>query len=394
MRHCLVVVVGVLTAALGSFGLGATPAAATAQRCGTHPPASTADYQAVPDARDANFGIGDMTSAVRLPDGRRFFTLGDTAYYNVTRTAGRARSTASATTRRGCNRGTASRCWIAPGPGARSWVFAAATGRFGVLARGLGRRRLAPVCLLHAVVLELDVRKSGGSAVAAFELPRSELARIAPVPFSAKRIYGNGAVYDGGYIYTYASQAATCAFCFAGDMYVARVPETRFRCRRAWRFRSGSSWTANPSAAKPVLRAAVSTTNVQRYGNGFLLLTKTFTHRRARRRSLVVAEPRRARGRTSVLVYSVPAPPPSFVAGFIYQQPYTYNSFCSRARISPGNGVVSSYNVNTFDPDEAQRDGRMTGPRFVSIPIPSTPPADPRPVVTPGPVTLGPHVRR
>ena len=37
-------------------------------------------------------------------------------------------------------------------------------------------------------------------------------------------MFGQGAVYDGGYVYTYAPQMRTCAFCFASDMYVARVP--------------------------------------------------------------------------------------------------------------------------------------------------------------------------
>jgi hypothetical protein len=73
-----------------------------------------------------------------------------------------------------------------------------------------------------------------------------------------------------------------------------------------------------------VLTAAVSTTNVQKYGNGFLMLTKTFT---------IVAPDVEAWWSPNPegpwqdlgLVYSVPAPPPSFVAGFVYHQSYTYN---------------------------------------------------------------------
>jgi hypothetical protein len=40
--------------------------------------------------------------------------------------------------------------------------------------------------------------------------------------------------------------------------------------------------------------------------------------------------------------------------------------------------MLASYNVNTFDPAEAQRDGRMSGPRFFSISIPPPPSAPPR----------------
>src|SRR4029077_18088686 len=52
-------------------------------RCLPHPPGSTGDYQAITDSRDGTFGVGDMTSAVQLPDGRLFYTFGDTAYYGL-----------------------------------------------------------------------------------------------------------------------------------------------------------------------------------------------------------------------------------------------------------------------------------------------------------------------
>ena len=67
-----------------------------------------------------------------------------------------------------------------------------------------------------------------GAAVAAFDLPSLQLARDHDRSRSgAPACLGVGAVYDGGYLYAYASQRRTCAFCFAGDIYVARVPESQ-----------------------------------------------------------------------------------------------------------------------------------------------------------------------
>src|SRR6478609_7516926 len=78
-------VLAALAVCLAATGLVASPAAGGAAplHCSSHPPRTAADFQAVADQRNASFGVGDITSVVRLPDGRRFFTLGDTAYYNV-----------------------------------------------------------------------------------------------------------------------------------------------------------------------------------------------------------------------------------------------------------------------------------------------------------------------
>ena len=95
-------------------------------------------------------------------------------------------------------------------------------------------------------------------------------------------------------------------------MYVARVPESQIMVPSAWRFRSGTSWVGDRNAATPVLRAAVSNTDVQRYGNGFLLITKTVS---------IIGPPVEAwwspnpvgPWRDLGTVYSVPDPPQSRV---------------------------------------------------------------------------------
>ncbi|MGQ0823934.1 MAG: hypothetical protein ACT4OX_02695 [Actinomycetota bacterium] len=59
----------------------ASPAAAGV--CLARAPQTAAEYQAVADARSSSFGAGDLTTMVQLPDGRRLFVFGDTAYAQV-----------------------------------------------------------------------------------------------------------------------------------------------------------------------------------------------------------------------------------------------------------------------------------------------------------------------
>jgi hypothetical protein len=377
------VVLASLTMSVAAITTSTTPARADARHCFARAPVSVADYQSVTDRRDVNFGIGDITSVVKLPDGRRFFALGDTAYYGLN-------GDGSAGPLRGFGNNSA---WVQSGscvtllgrsgPGTRSWVLPPQQdGSFYWPGASVvvGPRLYV---FMQRLVMNTTFGTSVGAAVAAFDLPSLKLSRLTPIPWMAKRVFGGGAVYDGGYVYTYASQGLTCGFCFAGDMYVARVPESQIMVPSAWRFRSASSWVSDRNAATPVLRAAVSNTDVQRYGNGFLLITKTVS---------IIGPPVEAwwapnpdgPWRDLGTVYSVPSPPPARVAGYSYQQAYTYNPVVlANTRLADG-GLLGSYNVNSFDPADAQRDGRMFGPRFVSITVPAAPSAPPRATSSPG----------
>ncbi len=377
------VVLASLTMSVAAITAGTAPARADARHCFPRAPISVADYQSVTDRRDVNFGVGDITSVVKLPDGRRFFALGDTGYYDLN-------GDGSAGPLKGFGNNSA---WVqsgncvtllgSAGPGTRSWVLPPQQdGSFYWPGASVvvGARLYV---FMQRLVMNTTFGTSVGAAVAAFDLPSLKLSRLTPIPWMEKRVFGEGAVYDGGYVYTYASQARTCGFCFAGDMYVARVPESQIMVPSAWRFRSGSSWVSDRNAATPVLRAAVSNTDVQRYGNGFLLITKTVS---------IIGPPVEAwwapnpegPWRDLGTVYSVPSPPPARVSGYSYHQAYTYNPVVlANTRLADG-GLLGSYNVNSFDPAESQRDGRMFGPRFVSIRVPAPPSAPPRPASSPG----------
>ena len=372
-----------LTMSVAAITANSAPARADARHCFARPPISVADYQSVTDRRDVNFGVGDITSVVTLPDGRRFFTLGDTGYYGLN-------GDGSAGPLKGFGNNSA---WVQSGscvtllgragPGTKSWVLPPQQdGSFYWPGASVvvGPRLYV---FMQRLVMNTTFGTSVGAAVAAFDLPSLKLARLTPIPWMEKRVFGGGAVYDGGYVYTYASQGRTCGFCFAGDMYVARVPESQIMVPSAWRFRSGTSWVGDRNAATPVLRAAVSNTDVQRYGNGFLLITKTVS---------IIGPPVEAwwapnpegPWRDLGTVYSVPSPPPARVSGYSYHQAYTYNPVVlANTRLADG-GLLGSYNVNSFDPADAQRDGRMFGPRFVSITVPAAPNAPPRAASSPG----------
>lgn len=379
------ILVGPLVISLLGVGLGPVPpATASARRCAGHTLDRAADYQAVADGRDASFGIGDITSTVQLPDGRRFFTLGDTAYYNVA-PDGRAGPL------KGFGNNSA---WVQDGrcvtlldragPGARSWLLPPqhdGSVYWPGAAVVVGPRLYV---FLARLFLDNPFGTPVGSAVAAFDLPSLALARITTIPFKRLRILGIGAVYEGGFVYAYASEGRKCRFCFASNLYVARVRESQIHVPGAWRYRSGSGWVADANAAKPVLRAAVSNAGVQRYGHGYLLITKPLSivsPEVVARWSPNPVGPWRDLG----TVFSVPQPPPSHVPGFTYQHAYTYGPTVLTGRRLADGKYLASYNVNTFDPAEGRRDGLLAGPRFLSVHVPRPPAAPPRPSIAAGP---------
>ena len=268
-------------------------AAASTRRCATHPPRTANDFQAVADNRNANFGIGDLTSVVRLPDGRRFFTLATRRTTTSRPTAVPDRSTGSATTRRGCQSGNCFTLLNRAGPGARSWL--PPPQQDGSVYWPAASVVVGPrlYVFLNRVVPEAPVRPVGGSAVAAFELPW-----LAPRPHHDRSRSGRGSSRDrcrvrGGFIYAFSSRRRSCAFCFAGDLYVARCASDQIQVPAAWRYRSGSSWTADPNAAKPVSRDGGQQRRRPALRQRLPARHQAVQHHRPRRARVVVDEPSR-----------------------------------------------------------------------------------------------------
>jgi hypothetical protein len=356
------------------------------QRCLTHLPTSTADYGSVTDSRDADFGIGDVTSSVMLPDGRRFFALGDTAYYDVASDGSREQITAFGNNSAWVQTGNCFTLLNGADPGSKSWV---------VPPQHDGSFYWPGASVVVGSHLEVFMQRltlgdgfgtSLGAVVAEFDLPSLNLARITPVPWTSNRVYGAGAVYDGGYVYAYASQPRTCAYCFSSDLYLARVPADQLTSPSAWRFSSGARWVADPNSAWPVLPNAISNADVQPYGTGFLLITKPLSVFGAAVKAWWSPNPV-GPWRDLGTIFSVPDPPQSQVAGYTYHSAYTYNPIVYTSALLANGKFLASYNVNTFDTDEARTDGRLWGPRFVAVTLPpppvELPPPPPPPTVPP-----------
>ena len=384
-RLAVTVVLSVAATGLFTTGLPARPAAAAStRRCYAHPPRTAQDFQNVANGRSASFGVGDITSVVRLPDGRRFFTFGDTAYYDVAHDGHAGALQGFGNNSAWVQSGSCFTLLNRPGPGARSWLLPPqhdGSVYWPAASVVVGPRLYV---FLNRVFLDRPFGRSVGSAIAAFDLPSLSLARISTIPFQPAGVLGIGATYEAGYLYAYSSRRRPCAFCFAGDLYVARVREGQIPVPGAWRYRSGSSWVAGAGAARPVLTSAVSNADVRRYGNGYLLVTKPLS---------IIGPDVHAWWSPSPVgpwrnlgsVFSVPDPPPSFVPGFTYRHAYTYApTVLAGMRLADG-GLLASYNVNSFDPGELLRDGRMGGPRFLSVHLPPPPAGAPRPTSAPAP---------
>ena len=228
-----------------AFVADAAPANVYTHRCLSATPKTVDDFQALADSRDASFGIGDITSIVRLPDARQLFVLGDTAYYGVNANGGTGPIQGFGNNSAWVQSGSCFTLLNRAGPGSPSWVLPPQQdGSFYWPGASVvvGARLYV---FMQRLLSDPPFGRSLGAAVATFDLPSLQLARITPIPWNAKRVFGGGAVYDGGYVYTYASQLRTCAFCFASDMYVARCPESQIMVPSAWRFRAGAGWVAD-----------------------------------------------------------------------------------------------------------------------------------------------------
>jgi hypothetical protein len=390
-RHvaAAVVVTVAATGLVASAPSAASAAPAATRRCFTHPPRTANDFQAVGDHRNANFGIGDMTSVVRLPDGRLFFTFGDTAYFDLAPDGSAGPFKAFGNNSAWVQSGNCFTLLYGTSPGTRSWLLPPqydGSVYWPAASVVVGPRLYV---FLNRVFLEWPFGRSVGSAVAVFDLPSLSLARISAIPFQPRGVLGIGAVSEDGLIYAYSSRRRSCAFCFAGDLYVARVRESEIYLPGAWRYRSGSSWVADPNAATPVLRDAVSNADVRRYGNGYLLVTKPI--------SIIGPDVHAWWSKNPVgpwqdlgSVFTVPEPPPSYVPGFSYRQAYTYApTVLTGMRLTSGS-FLASYNVNSLDPNDGVRDGRMGGPRFLPVHLPPPPAGAARPTAAPAPSPWAP----
>src|SRR6516225_4096786 len=155
----------------------AASANAVVQHCSANPPTSVAAYTSVADARDATFGVGDITSMVLLPDGRRFFAFGDTGYYNVHKNGSAGPLLGFGNNSAWVQKGNCFTLIARFGPGSRSWVLPPQGGT-AIYWPGasvvVGSRLYVFFARLY---LNVPFGTPVSAAVAIFDLPSLQLAR-------------------------------------------------------------------------------------------------------------------------------------------------------------------------------------------------------------------------
>src|SRR5688572_13125465 len=75
--------VALAIAVLSPLWLSSESAHAAANVCLSRAPRTVAEFQQVTEAQSPGFGIGDLTTMIDLPDGRRLYIFGDTSYHAV-----------------------------------------------------------------------------------------------------------------------------------------------------------------------------------------------------------------------------------------------------------------------------------------------------------------------
>jgi hypothetical protein len=221
-------------------------------------PRTAAAYQAMFDAKnDATWAGGDQAATVPLPDGRVLWLFGDTIR-GIRRPDG-SRSPGSAFVHnsvlvqtRGCLVAVPAAAEVIPNPRAGEWYWP--------LDGVLQGDRL--------VVFSARVRRIGpgttdfttvGVDAAVFSLRSGlpVLERMARTPSSRTPErgdqYGKAVVPVGGWLYVYGSRGVPGTFGRA--VTVARVRPGALLDPRAWRYWSGSGWSARTSAARAVVPA-------------------------------------------------------------------------------------------------------------------------------------------
>jgi len=90
-------------------------------------------------------------------------------------------------------------------------------------------------------------------------------------------------------------------------------------------------------------------------------------------------------------IFTIADPPASYLPVNTYHSAYTYNPVVYTSSPLADGKVLASFNVNTLDADEATLDGRLWGPRFLSVTLPPPPFELPPPPPPPGGSGPAPH---
>jgi hypothetical protein len=316
--------------------------------------------QAFFNQRSELWAGADLTGVVPLPDGRNLWLFGDTLYTPVNDDGARGEpvgfgNNSAFVQSGGCMRhvaGDASRrSWIAPShaDGSAYWPGG------GVVAGDEVH------LFLGRVVPEAPFGRLLDRAVATLALPDLRVVKVSPLPFGpADPGWGASVISPGdGFLYVYGADRDDCDWCFATEIYVARVPTAWVGVEDAWNYWDGGGWSDDRGAAKSVMAGGGAHVNVQPWRGGWLAISKEGD----------IVTP-------NIAGWWAPSPVgPWTPLGTLYVVPPvgSADSYSYMPNVVPragGNRAMVSYNVGTLSESESNRNAALYGPRFVAIDIP------------------------
>ena len=163
---------------------------------------------------------------------------------------------------------------------------------------------------------------------------------------------------DGGYTYVYRveDQGST------KYLHVARVAGADLRA--AWRFWTGSGWSADETASARVLAGVSNEYSVTRLGDGYVLVTQDTTELLSAHVVAYFGTSPTGPFTNKTALYTTPetGAAGSYGNGNIY----TYNPHV-HPELSDSTNLVVSYNVNSFDNTDVYDDVSIYRPRFVTV---------------------------
>ncbi|WP_336207515.1 DUF4185 domain-containing protein [Nonomuraea sp. LPB2021202275-12-8] len=163
--------------------------------------------------------------------------------------------------------------------------------------------------------------------------------------------WGSGILKDGGYTYVYGVEDLGSP----KYMHIARVRGTSLL--GSWEFRtSDGTWSRNEADSARMMSGVANEYSVSRVGNGYVLITHDTTEALS----------------AKIVAYASCSPFGPFTGKqLVYTTPETGgNIFTYNAHAHPGiagDGLVVSYNVNSFVNTDHYRDVSIYRPRFIDV---------------------------
>jgi hypothetical protein len=241
-----------------------SPAPARVAACTAPAPTTAAGYQAMFDGKhDDTWAGGDQAASVALPDGRELWLFGDTLR------GGQMVHSSALLQEGGCLQALPAAAELIPSRADGQWYWPQS-------ATVLGRQLLVFCARVARTGTGAFDFRPTGTDLAVFDLtggtPR--FARVLATPSSdvpeTQFAYGAATVREGRWLYVWGSRRLPGAF--GRQVAVARVAAGAVD--GPWQFWTGSSWSDDRSAARPVADRWSTAFSIWRDGDGLHSLTK------------------------------------------------------------------------------------------------------------------------